>query len=535
MRNITRNRFSSLCAVLSLAVAFSGCNLETMQVEKHAVVFEKAPSDIVLASNEKLELKVIAKTNASDPINYIWEKVHGTTAINVSNKDTLTLGAQGLDPQCGAATETYRVVAIAGALRAEKTFSVRMLCEGSTKPRESEDIIITPNEAWIAPGEKLAISATTKLPEATLKWERIIDGNKTPLSASGQFLFEAPTLDYPCQTKEFFLIATATQGKVEASKTMSVHVQNPVCVLNETSGLTSNETTRLLLASDDTLYVGTKTGLNHFSDGRITKFPALQIITALAEVDSSIWIGKAQTFGPQAVRGFGAAKVRYLSGKYIWDDKASFADNYVSAINSNASRPEIIAADNYIPNGGVSDKLKGESLYAAITVNQLTYYGGDGGVFVYRDDTSIARFDGSQWRGKSGFLGIGSNRSVRALAHDTSGNIWIGLQAGAFEAGGLVQYRPATGFLASGTWAVPIALPGGNDVRSLAVDSEDNLWIATNNGLVRRSNDGRFENYAGRYGLPSADIRDVVYHAQTGHLWIATSQGVVRWSLAQIK
>jgi hypothetical protein len=314
--------------------------------------------------------------------------------------------------------------------KSSKTYRARFR---GTTPLASDDIAISAGDtAWLAPGEKLTLLASTKLPGAQLKWEGIANGTQVVLSQDASLVFEAPALSEPCETKKIPLTASATQGQTVKSRTTTVVVQNKHCLLKESTGISSK---------------------------RFERRPV--------------------------------------------DMKSA---------------------------------LGGERLYAELEFNGRTYYAGDGGIWEYRGDKFIDRFDGSQWNGRSGFLGISSNRSVRALAADESGNIWLGLQSGIFAKGGLVQFQPATNDTPNPSWTGPIALPGaGNDIRALAVDSWSNLWIATDKGLVQRSSNGVFTNFGANSGLPSNDILDVAYDKGTGNLWIETSAGVERWSLAQLR
>ncbi len=422
----------------------------------------------------------------------------------------------------------------------------------SIRRAANEDITISPSDTvWLVPGQKLTLSATSKRPGAQLSWEGV---------AGASYIYEAPTLAYPCETKEVSLTATATLDQIVKTRKMKIFVQNKSCQLNEASGLSSNDTTKLLLGKDKSLYIGTRSGLTWFKDGTATKIllagnnEILQVVTALAQDDTYLYVGKARKLGPYPIKGFGVDRFKFRGTRYTPEQQAIFTDNYVSAIFFSRSGdtlvPEVLAAANYTTPGIVhrptdlasiqgnpttgSDLLKGESLYAGIEVGNRTYYGGDGGVWEFEDEKLIERFDGNEWNGKGGFLGMGSNRSVRALAADSAGTVWVGLQSGIFAKGGIVSLQPATSDAPKANWSGPVTLTGaGNDVRALAVDSADNLWIATDNGLVRRNVDGVFAVYGANSGLPSNDIRDLVYDANTSNLWIATGAGVQRWSLAQ--
>lgn len=407
------------------------------------------------------------------------------------------------------------------------------------------------DRAWALPGEQVVLSATTRLQGATLKWEQLADKFTLVVpSDNGRYIFTAPELAHPCDEQVHLFRATVTHNGVETSKTVSVYVENPGCHLSTANGLVSDDTTKLLIAKDGALFVGTRNGLTRYKDGETLNATTandetLQVVTALGQADSMIFVGKARNIPLYPVKGFGVDIITQVQDQgFNWRKTTLYKDNYVTQVYFSPRKPnlpEILTARNYTTPGSVHlegdltfistaiDILKGESIYAAVDYKDRTYFGGDGGIFEVKGSKE-KQFDGSQWQGKGGLFGAGSNRSVRALAKDSNDNIWIGLQAGLFEKGGLLQYQPATD-----KWIGPNALPGGQDVRALAVDSKDNLWIATDNGLTRRSANGEFKNFTGEHGLQSTDIRDLAYSPEKDNLWIATGAGVTRWSLSQLK
>lgn len=77
------------------------------------------------------------------------------------------------------------------------------------------------------------------------------------------------------------------------------------------------------------------------------------------------------------------------------------------------------------------------------------------------------------------------------------------------------------------------------DIRALALDTSDNLWIGALGGIDVYSN-GEYRNHYGpEEGLPNADVRALAFDAD-GMLWVGTELGVARlrgdsWSLRHSK
>jgi|GEM_PF-6038431 len=550
MLDTQKTRYSFLVLTPVFVSLLVDCTTTPVKPASPHLTFLSAPTDTVLSVGETKHFAAQVSTNSKEPVHYLWQKLAGSTEKTISNIASIELSNKS-GTSCSKGTDSYRLIAHSGALRAEKTFSVTRAC-APRRGNPNNDAISTspPDHVWVSPGQQVALSAATKLQGATLTWEMISDTSPQVVSDNGQYIFTAPQLAHPCDEQVFSFKATATLDGTETSKTISVNVENPGCHLSVANGLVSDDTTKLLIAKDGALFVGTRNGLTRYKDGQTQNATTagnnetLQIVTALGQSDSLIFVGKARKLALYPTKGFGIDILQVQDSGFFWNNTPLYTNDYVSHVYFNPKTPnlpEVLAARNITTPGGVhlsadlsfkstADILQGENIYAAVDYKGMTYFGGDGGIFVVKGHAVGQRFDGSQWQGKGGFLGMASNRSVRALAKDSGDNIWIGLQAGVFEEGGLVRYQPATG-----TWEGPIKLPGGQDVRALAVDSNDNLWIATDNGLTERKANGEFKNFAGEHGLQSSDIRDLAYSPEKENLWIATGAGVTRWSLAQLR
>ena len=67
--------------------------------------------------------------------------------------------------------------------------------------------------------------------------------------------------------------------------------------------------------------------------------------------------------------------------------------------------------------------------------------------------------------------------------------------------------------------------PEAGHIRSLAVDDELRVWIATAAGLIRCDSDGERFYTEKNSKLPSSDVRCLIIDSK-GHLWIGTNQGI---------
>jgi ligand-binding sensor domain-containing protein/two-component sensor histidine kinase len=125
----------------------------------------------------------------------------------------------------------------------------------------------------------------------------------------------------------------------------------------------------------------------------------------------------------------------------------------------------------------------------------------------------VYEFDGSGWRAAmQGF--------ALTLAQEPDGTIWAGL-------------------LSSGLWRLPARAEepvrkyttadglGSNEVRSLHLDRDRNLWIGLQGGGLSVLRDGVFHRFSARDGL----LSDTVAHVEedgNGSVWLSTPRGICR-------
>ena len=104
---------------------------------------------------------------------------------------------------------------------------------------------------------------------------------------------------------------------------------------------------------------------------------------------------------------------------------------------------------------------------------------------------------------------------VRALAHDSSGTLWIGSQKGISRmAGGRIEEVPFSD-----------TLPG-REVGAIVADADGTVWFSTGSGLVQY--DGKnFHQWTGKKGFPSGGVGGLL-RARDGGLWVSTPRSLAR-------
>ena len=238
-------------------------------------------------------------------------------------------------------------------------------------------------------------------------------------------------------------IATAGGGVVR-------HHEGRFTALTKADGL-ADDSVVAIAETRDALWFATANGLSRYRDGRFTTHLAGTEITALAaEANGTLWIGSA--------RG-------------LLHDVSLVASDPIDAL--------MIARDGTIWAGARDHVLR------------------------------IARDRSSQ---ESIAMPV-TTAYVHDILEDSRGTIWL-----ATSPGGLLRLRGGRFELLDKTRGLP-----SSSVRALAEDREGSLWIGTDSGLARLA-DRKFVTYTTRHGLPEDNVR-VVAEAREGGLWIGTYGG----------
>ncbi|MBQ9482345.1 MAG: HD domain-containing protein [Clostridia bacterium] len=156
--------------------------------------------------------------------------------------------------------------------------------------------------------------------------------------------------------------------------------------------------------------------------------------------------------------------------------------------------------------------IKRVSLFAALVISALAlvcFSPSAGGVFS-AEETSAATFELSPvlYDSSSGL----PTSEANAVAQSAEGFIWIGGYSGLIRYDGNEFYRyPSSSGIAS--------------VKCLFVDSQNRLWIGTNENGIAVLNGDKFKFYTRADGLKSSSIRSIVEDDE-GNIMIATTQGL---------
>ena len=129
----------------------------------------------------------------------------------------------------------------------------------------------------------------------------------------------------------------------------------------------------------------------------------------------------------------------------------------------------------------------------------------------------LAEFDGQNWKLFTTRDGLSEN-TVRAIAQDAGGNLWVGTESrglNLFKGEKFTSYR-----------ADSAGLPG-DDISCLYLDTNSVLWVGTGGHGLARLENGNWTRYATANGLASDSI-NYITEDEEGYLWIGSNEGLMR-------
>ena len=324
-------------------------------------------------------------------------------------------------------------------------------------------------------------------------------------------------------------------------------------VLTTRQGLSSDAVRALHLASDGSLWVGTRTGLDRLVGGRFVAVPAPQgawsAISALREdAQGNLWVG---------TRGGGLARLHGGTWSVLGEEQGLSSNVVLSAeldregslwvgtegagLNqlrdvrfTSWGKPEGLGHEMLVPiledragsvwmgsyGGGLfrlrDGRFRAYSERDGLTSNLVAslledrhgalWVGTDGGGLNRLKDDRVERFGRAQ--------GLSSDRVI-ALLEDRQGALWIGTYGGGLcrlENGRVTTFGRAQGLTSE-------------LVMSLAEDRQGRLWIGTDGGGLNALENGRFRAYTTEQGLAN-DTVFRIYEDQAGTLWVGTYGGL---------
>ncbi|MGH9405693.1 MAG: sensor histidine kinase [Terriglobia bacterium] len=315
------------------------------------------------------------------------------------------------------------------------------------------------------------------------------------------------------------------------------------------NGLPEDTIQALAETPDGYLWVGSREGLARFDGVRFTIFDRSNtaafrddsVLALYAAKDGSLWIGTE-----------GGGLLRYSRGAFErFGVQQGLTDGFVRAIYEDQRGRLLAGTDHglFLRSAGRFVRIDGRGGLPAISVHAMAedregrLWIGGSGLYVLDHGTArrvmlspsaasnqiksiLAARDGVIWVGTyaglyrikgHSILHTPFDRDVEAnICQDRDGNVWLGWVGDGltrFQQGKFVTYR------------APAILPN-NTVLSIFEDSDQDLWVGTENGLVRISDTGVsvLENKDGiALGNSSTIYENVstIYDAPDGSLWIA--------------
>jgi len=233
-----------------------------------------------------------------------------------------------------------------------------------------------------------------------------------------------------------------------------------------------------------------------------------KILCLASNSENNVWIGTSDS---------GLVKFNGVDCMVYNKHNSGLPRNYVWDIATDKEGNIWIACGN----GGLA-RFDGENWSVYSTEQYRSLYSFDFGIF------QIFGFD------KKGWIWIETDKGLAYLLYphssffnfldtpkswlhmvgtiDLLGNLWIGSIHSLWELNTSKNYNKDNS-----------GMPGGH-VKALSVDSQNNLWIGTNNGLVK-FNGQKWNNYnSNNSGLPNNEINSIAIDAKD-ILWIGTERG----------
>lgn len=316
-------------------------------------------------------------------------------------------------------------------------------------------------------------------------------------------------------------------------------------------GLPQNKIQVIAQTADGYLWIGTSGGLVRFDGVRFVVFdrsntPALgddSILSLCAARDGSLWIG-TEGGGLVHMKGGTLKRLGFAEG---------ITNPFVRAVTEDRDGRLWLGTDRgfFRLDGNTARRFDGRGsapILAGLCIHQdkqgAIWVGASVGLYRIDGDEMIPAFPAPQSLGAvtaileepDGSLLVASDSGMRRIANgrlepprpkdpsnprslwrDREGNLWVGT-AGA----GLVRIGPED----TSAYRAPDTLPD-NTVLALFEDNAQNLWIGTQDGLLRITRSG-VKTITAKDGLADDNVASV-YQDPGGRLWLGTLTGHMYW------
>ena len=257
-------------------------------------------------------------------------------------------------------------------------------------------------------------------------------------------------------------------------------------IMNTTShpGLAHNNVSSILVASNGDVWSGGDFGASHYNGTTWTTY--------------------------KAADGLGSSRITNISEMEngdIWLSDFNGATHY-----DGTTFTAYKSADG-LPFGGVEDVVEADN----------------GNIIMATGLGGIAVFDGTSFTLVTESAGLVSNNTT-ALLKDKDGNIWVGTGSGVSVFDGELNWL--TNHTRMYIMPAPDTL---NPVENLAMDSDGNVWVGVyvdylvTVGGIAKFSDESWTDYDNTDGIVGPTIRDIAID-QNDNIWVATSAGVTQIS-----
>lgn len=275
-------------------------------------------------------------------------------------------------------------------------------------------------------------------------------------------------------------------------------------------GLSSNRIITLVVDGDQSLLIGTETGLERIAGGRaepVEGLPTDQVTAVHRDRDGNVWIG-TYSHGVFRLRNGRLASYGIDDGLLNPTVRAIFEDDEGSVwVGSNGGLEQFRAGAfiNWDKRHGLSDDY----------------------VRVVFEDRDQVRWVGSaeglhRWNGASWVKDGGSPSGMLAIEQSRDGTRWLGTSNGLYRvSGGETTLLTVEDGLSN------------NGIRDVHEDRQGDVWVATDFSISRIRRDGTIESFAGRPGIGGYAL--AIAETGDGRLWFAMGIGLVEFDGSAFK